>query len=211
MSMSPSTKQLDQVPTVCLAGGSTPAPWVFKTGNERLVLMLGTLVLETRRRILTWYRTAAWVGILLAASRLCVPRLTTFSLSLGIRGCFDGKPRKGRAVSFSELSLLPKASPELRSRGHLGSIASAVLHCTAGPVTLVLPGVSFAVPTRLRPPVLSPEQNVVLRSSRRAEYRPELQRENLLRFAEFPQGKFLGLVDSWDPPFSIKANLEGPG
>lgn len=162
------------MPTVCLAGGFTPASWVFKTENERLVPMVGTLVLGARQRILTWYRSAAWVGILLAASRLCVPRLTTFSLSLGIRGCFDGKPRKGRAGSFSEPSLLPKASPELRSLGHLGSIASAVLQCTAGPVTLALRGVSFAVPTRLRPPVLSPEQNVVLRSSRRAESRPEL-------------------------------------
>lgn len=105
---------------------------------------------------------------------LCSPawQLSPYSWVSG--GCFDGKPRKGCSGSFSELSLLPKASPELRSRGHLGSIASAVLQCTAGPVTLALQGVSFAVRTRLRLQVLSPEHYLLLCSSRRAESRPEL-------------------------------------
>ncbi|MEJ1275290.1 hypothetical protein NN561_006186 [Cricetulus griseus] len=116
------------------------------------------------------------------------------------------------SCSFSESSLLPEESPELHSRVHLGSIASAGTSVPAGPAALTLQGVAIAAPTGSRPPVLSPKQKAVSGSSRRAESRPELQRENLLRFAEIPQRKFLGLADSRDPPFTIlKANVEGPG
>lgn len=90
MSVSPAIKQLAKV---SLAGGTTPVSWVFKTGSERLFLMVDTLVLGARRRIPTWCQAATWgwVGVLLAAPQRSAPRLTTFSLL----GCFAGKAPKG--------------------------------------------------------------------------------------------------------------------
>lgn len=57
-------------------------------------------------------------------------------LLLGYLECFDGKPHKDdQAASLSQVFRLRQV-PEFRSRGRLGSIASTIPQCPAGPAAL---------------------------------------------------------------------------
>lgn len=73
---------------MCLAGGSTPASWVFKTGSERLIFM-DTLVLGARLKIPNLVLGYNLGKILVPCTQALCDRLTTFSYS-GIWGALMG-------------------------------------------------------------------------------------------------------------------------